>query len=247
MRPPPARRRPASQTSRVRRAGWQAPCRALRRRRARRARLPPRTGRSSQGLAPGTRREGTRPSWPAGISSCRMPALRGSVPAAQPCSIRPASKRVSDFATALSTDPQTSRARLPSSARRLPYMSPARPATGVLTAADSSVVVRVQPAAEGVVPSRRGSEGITGTGSTLISGTSAEQSASVQTILRAPGRVWVSACALGSVPGRRTQACSMRARPLIVGSLINPARDSCTPNFSRIRLSTRTAVSEFPP
>ena len=64
--------------------------------------------------------------------------------------------------SAQSTEPATSAVRLSSSIRRLPTMSPSRPAIGIATAAASRVAVIAQEASAAELSRRCGSTGTSG-------------------------------------------------------------------------------------
>ena len=129
------------------------------------ARRAPRTARASRRARRGARRRAARARRrrPATRSSARSPsraARRGSssrmmlMPsgidtdrqALQGPSDDHRGQRVAERRT--TTEPTTSSARLTSSIRRLPYMSPSRPTTGVATAPASSVAVIAQVASD---------------------------------------------------------------------------------------------------
>ena len=84
------------------------------------------------------------------------------------------------------TEPATSRARLTRSMRRLPYMSPSRPTTGVATAPASSVAVIAQMVSDALAFRSVGSWGISGITRVCISETTIPEKAS--TITTAVGR-----------------------------------------------------------
>jgi hypothetical protein len=84
------------------------------------------------------------PSRSTGSSSRMMLIPSGTTPAARPCSVRATIMTASEWLSAPTADPATSIARLASSIRRLPNMSPSRPTTGVAMALASSVAVIAQ-------------------------------------------------------------------------------------------------------
>jgi len=88
-----------------------------------------------------------------------------------------------------------------SSMRRLPYMSPSRPATGVATAADSRVAVITQDAFEAVVFSRLGSVPISGT--TRVCMSAATMPARASTATMPPGRAMCLASVMRAPAPRR--------------------------------------------
>ncbi|GAA3156861.1 hypothetical protein GCM10020001_096100 [Nonomuraea salmonea] len=79
------------------------------------------------------------------------------------------------------TEPATSMDMLISSTRRLPYMSPSRPITGVAAALASSVAVTAQAASAADAPSSVGSSGTSGITSVCISDTAIPLKASTTT------------------------------------------------------------------
>lgn len=97
--------------------------------------------------------------------------------------------------TAQSTEPTTSTASEATSTRRLPYMSPTRPRTGVKTAPVRSVTVTSQLAAAGVAPVSSGMCGSSGTTIVCMTATTTPQNASTPTAKRGCG-AWTA-----GVPG----------------------------------------------
>jgi hypothetical protein len=118
---------------------------------------------------------------PAGRSSRMMLMPSGMTPIAQPWRARPATIGARELLSALTTEPPTSRPRLSSRMRRLPYMSPSRPSTGVLTAPASSVAVIAQEVLPALACSRAGNSGISGTMRVCMSATTMPASASTTT------------------------------------------------------------------
>ncbi len=103
-----------------------------------------------------------------GSTSRRMLIDRGTTAAAAPWSARAAiSTRMSEV-SAHSTDPAVISERARSSTRFLPYMSPARPSTGVSTAPARSVAVTVHDTAAAEDPVSRGRSGSSGTTAVCI-------------------------------------------------------------------------------
>ncbi len=130
------------------------------------------------------------PSRSAGSSSRMMLIPSGMTPAARPCSARPVTIGSSVSLSAATVDPATSSTRLISSIRRLPYMSPSRPTTGVATAPASSVAVIAQVASALEVPSSEGSFGISGMTRVCISETTMPPRASTTTTTFGRGAAW---------------------------------------------------------
>jgi hypothetical protein len=121
------------------------------------------------------------PSRSAGSSSRMMLMPNGITPAAAPCSTRPMiiGSRLDDRAA--TNEPATSRTRLNSSIRRLPYMSPRRPTTGVATALASSVAVITQVVSAGSAWRSSGSWGTSGITRVCMSETTMPPRASTTT------------------------------------------------------------------
>jgi hypothetical protein len=105
---------------------------------------------------------------------------------ARPWSARPTSSNARDWASAPTSDPVASSVRLTSSMRRLPYMSPSRPTTGLATAPASRVTVATHEVALAEEPSRSGSTGSRGSTSVWVSDTAKPPSAN--TAMATPGR-----------------------------------------------------------
>ncbi len=99
----------------------------------------------------------------AGTICLTRPMARASRGAAAPWSTRPAMSGGSVPATALSTDPTTSRPRATSETARLPYMSPSRDSSGMDTAPDSSPAVSAHEAVVEESPHCRSRPGSSGT------------------------------------------------------------------------------------
>lgn len=97
-----------------------------------------------------------------GSSSRMMLMPNGIAPTAAPCNERPMISGSSDEKLAQTTEPAMSASRFANSTRRLPNMSPRRPAIGVNTAPASSVEVITQDAFEAEVSSSVGSAGMIG-------------------------------------------------------------------------------------
>ena len=93
----------------------------------------------------------------------------GTALTATPCRARPTRTGTRSEVTAHSTEPTTSSPSVASRTRRLPIMSPSRPAIGVATAPASSVAVITQEAVADVVESSWGSWGTSGTTSVMHS------------------------------------------------------------------------------
>ncbi len=98
-----------------------------------------------------------------------------------PWNVRPTIIGTSVSLSAPITDPAISSTRLSSSIRRLPYMSPSRPTTGLATAPASRVAVIAQVASDGEEFSSLGSSGTIGMISVCISETVIPPSARTQT------------------------------------------------------------------
>ncbi|CAM5709823.1 hypothetical protein SCANM63S_07143 [Streptomyces canarius] len=87
----------------------------------------------------------------------------GTTEAAAPWRARAAMSTPMSEESAHITEPTVIRASAAVSTRRLPYMSPARPRTGVRTAPESRVAVTVQETAAADAPVSRGRSGRSGT------------------------------------------------------------------------------------
>lgn len=120
----------------------------------------------------------------------------GMTPAASPCRARPTIIGPTVSLSAASTEPTTSTPRLTSSMRRLPYMSPRRPMTGVATPPLSRVAVTTQAVRSAVESSRVGSCGTSGTMSVCMSETTIPENARIAMI--SPGRTGPSAVVVGA-------------------------------------------------
>lgn len=122
-----------------------------------------------------------------GSSSRRMLMPSGTTAIAAPCRARPVISTPMCELTAQSTEPTTSTASEATSTRRLPYMSPTRPRTGVKTAPVRSVTVTSQLAAAGVAPVSSGMCGSSGTTIVCMTATTTPQNASTPTAKRGCG------------------------------------------------------------
>lgn len=115
------------------------------------------------------------------------------------------------------TEPITIEARLIRSMRRLPYMSPSRPADGVATAPASSVAVTTQAVPVAGASRSRGSSGTSGITSVCISETTIPVRASTTTtafVLGGPGVREGAALALGTVQSLRLRKFEVGGRTL---------------------------------
>ncbi|MGY3682506.1 hypothetical protein ACVWXU_006129 [Streptomyces sp. TE33382] len=122
-----------------------------------------------------------------GSSSRRMLMPRGTTASAAPWRARPVISTPMCELTAHSTEPRTSTPSEATSTRRLPYMSPTRPSTGVNTAPVSSVTVTSQLAAAGVAPVSSGMCGSSGTTMVCMIATTTPQKARTPTAKRGWG------------------------------------------------------------
>lgn len=127
----------------------------------------------------------TEDSTRAGGSSSRMMLMpSGTTASAAPCRARPAMSTPICELTAHSTEPSTRTPREASSTRRLPYMSPTLPRTGVQIAPVSRVTVTSQLAVAGVAPVSWGMCGSSGTTRVCMTATTTPQKARTPTSAR---------------------------------------------------------------
>ncbi len=106
-------------------------------------------------IATGTRSRGN--------ASRTRPNASGKVAAPRPCTARPAISSPMDGASAQSSVPRANNARLISSSRRFPNMSPRRPSSPVATDADSRNALSTQVAVVVGAASSRWMSGSAGT------------------------------------------------------------------------------------
>ncbi len=154
--------------------------------------------------APPTPREAlisavAEPSRSAGSSSRMMLMPSGMTPEANPWRARPTIIGDRLSLSAHTTEPATRSARLISSIRRLPYMSPRRPMVGVATAAASRVAVIAQAVSAAGAPRRLGNCGTSGITTVCMSDTTMPEKASTATTVFAGGRSVGSAERTGAV------------------------------------------------
>ena len=88
-----------------------------------------------------------------GNSSRMIPKQSGKMPPPRPCSARPTTTSSSERPSAATVEPAPNSSSEMTSIRRLPNMSPSRPATGVATAAASRYAVSTQAIPLASVPS----------------------------------------------------------------------------------------------
>ncbi len=122
-----------------------------------------------------------------GSSSRRMLMPSGTTAIAAPCRARPVISTPMWELIAHRTEPTTSTPSEATSTRRLPYMSPTRPRTGVKTAPVRRVTVTSQLAAVGVAPVSSGMCGSSGTTIVCMTATTTPQKASTPTAKRGCG------------------------------------------------------------
>lgn len=108
----------------------------------------------------------------------------GTTAAAAPWRARAAMSTVMSDDRAHSTEPSVMRTRAPVSTLRLPYMSPARPSTGVRTAPARRVAVTIQETAPGEECVSRGRSGSRGTTTVCMTAMSVPHIASTGTVRR---------------------------------------------------------------
>ncbi len=106
----------------------------------------------------------------------------GIAESAQPCRARPINTGRSEAETAQTMDPAISAVRAITIIRRLPNMSPSRPATGVKTAEASRVIVSTQAASARLVCSSVCRLGTSGTTRVIMTDTTMPAKASAATI-----------------------------------------------------------------
>lgn len=139
------------------------------------------------------------PSSSAGTTSRSRLMPSGTTPMPRPWRPRPAIIGITEEDRAQTTEPRTSGTRETSSIRRLPYMSPSRPATGVETAAARRVAVMTQEALDAEVSKRVGSCAISGTTSVCVRAATMPAKARIPTM--PPGRAVRSAGSAAGPPG----------------------------------------------
>jgi hypothetical protein len=100
----------------------------------------------------------------------------------RPCRARPATIGHSELVSAHITEPMIISTAQARRTRRLPYISPSRPKTGMPTAAASSVEVTAQDAFASLVCSSDGNSGRIGTSRVCISETTMPPAARTATI-----------------------------------------------------------------
>ena len=119
-----------------------------------------------------------------GSTSRRTLMPSGTTATAAPCSARPATRARTWELSAHSRQPATRMARADSSIRRLPYRSPSRPSTGVATAPTTRVAVTAQLTVSGVLSTRSGRWGRSGTVTVWTAAVSTPPQASAATSSR---------------------------------------------------------------
>lgn len=124
------------------------------------------------------------PSRSGGTMSRMIDTPTAMVPRPRPCSPRPSRNGSRLVASAQTTDPSATAAMLATRTRRLPNMSPRRPAIGVATAPTSSVIVSVHDALLDEVWTSSGSWGMSGTMMVCISATTMPPAQSTATATR---------------------------------------------------------------
>lgn len=138
------------------------------------------------------------PSFSAGTTSRNRLMPSGTTPMPRPWRARPPIIGTTDEDRAQTTEPRTSGTSETSSMRRLPYMSPSRPATGVATAAASRVAVITQEAFDAEVSNSFGSSAISGTTRVWVSAATMPAKARMPTT--APGRAAGGELSTGAAP-----------------------------------------------
>ncbi len=176
------------------------------------------------------------PTWCSGNSSRMMLMPNGTTPTAAPCNTRPTSTAAKSSLTAPIALPTPMMAREISSIRRLPYMSPSRPATGAHTEPATSDAVTSQPALDGVVPRSLGNSGSSGTTRVCINDTAIPHDASTaMTIFERPGAA-----------GEAGVALLIGLLALDSELVFTKQVNSCSPHVARcfrVRFSTAGCVS----
>ena len=133
----------------------------------------------------------------------------GTTAMAAPWRARPAISTPMWELTAHSTEPTTRTPSEATSTRRLPYMSPTRPSTGVNTAPVSRVTVTSQLAAAGVAPVSCGMCGSSGTTMVRMIATTTPQKARTPTAKRGwSGAAAGAGAVMGSPYARGVYRCS---------------------------------------